>query len=120
MSKVVVLVLCTLIVLGCQNNGDDDIVGGPCTYEYTEGTLHITNIDTTLFDHGMVIDMIYESSDIDLMDKLYLNNECVITSGVSVGDTIVGGKYEIMTGTCAPRHYESNAFDSVSCGEVIW
>jgi hypothetical protein len=92
------------LVVACNSNRKEPMVGGPCSYETTYHPAKVIDFNTSLMDalfevnfHGKADTLGYHE-----LNNAYLTPEQVVETGFSVGKTFQLAQDDIKTGTCTP------------------
>lgn len=106
------------LVIACNSNRHEQMVGGPCSYETSYHPAKVVDFDTTLMDalfevnfHGKADTFGYHE-----LKNEYLTPEAVKSTGFEVGKVFRLAQDDIKTGTCTPviLRLELTPFDSTA------
>ena len=106
------------LVVACNSNRQEPMVGGPCSYETTYHPAKVIDFNTSLMDalfevnfHGKADTLGYHE-----LNNAYLTSEQIVETGFSVGKTFQLAQDDIKTGTCTPviPRLELVPFDSTA------
>jgi hypothetical protein len=106
------------LVVACNSNRQETMVGGPCSYETTYHPAKVIDFNTSLMDalfevnfHGKADTLGYHE-----LNNAYLTPEQVVETVFSVGKTFKLAQDDIKTGTCTPviLRLQLEPFDSTA------
>ncbi len=106
------------LVVACNSNRQEKMVGGPCSYETTYHAAKVIDFNASLMDalfevnfHGKADTLGYHE-----LNNAYLTPEQVVETGFSVGKTFKLAQDDIKTGTCTPviLRLQLEPFDSTA------
>ncbi|MCC6726895.1 MAG: hypothetical protein IT258_20500 [Saprospiraceae bacterium] len=108
----------SFLVVACNSNHQEPMVGGPCSYKTTYHPAKVIDFDSTMMDalfevnfHGKPDTFGYHE-----LRSAYLTAEEVKTKGFAVGKVFRMAQDDIATGTCTPviLRLELTLYDSTA------
>jgi hypothetical protein len=108
----------SVLIISCgTGNNNDDVIGGPCTYNNIPGTANIISIGTVT--GGVAVSFVFTPTDPNVTPKYGEGNNgtlftaggslpsagLISLNGITLGETFPAVREEINTGTCTPWLY---------------